>query len=321
MKAILLLLGAAAASLASPGAAAQTSDPEPPRSKPATSATSTPPPANSKDDSYGATDALDHTQRATSTIFNGAVIAGEGSRPSLTVRRDARQFNKYLDGAGKAIEVAGDAQTAYDVGGDIAKGDYAGAARKGGAAIVEKCIDAAINAGCRAATLTYTGPASAVTGPLCVAAVTTVKEVCDSKLKEYTGSSMSDWVIKGAEATAGAASDTYKAIRDEMSQNFARTKAEVDARRTEMAARNEAALFEQAARDRAAQEAAAQSAANYDDMQMMNNLMQGIGTIGTPPAAAAPVPMAPPTPTGCHSGHDETSHPGGCNKPPLGTAN
>lgn len=320
MKATLLLLGAAAASLACPGAMAQTSDPEPPRSKPAASApppsstaTSTPP--ATKDD-YGAVDALDHVQRGTSTTFNGAALAGEGAKPGLVTRRDARQFNKYLDGAGKVIEVAGDAQTVYDVSKDVAKGDYAAATRKGGAAIVDKCIDAAINAGCRAATLTYTGPASVYTGPLCVAAVTTVKEVCDKKLKDYTGSSMSELVVKGVETTVTAAGDRYKAIRDEMTTNFARTKAEADAKRAEMAARNEAAIFEQAERDRVEREAAQQAAASYDEMQMMNSLMQGIGNV-----PAAPSPMQTTTPTGCHAGHNETNHPGGCNQPPLGTAN
>lgn len=310
-----LLIGATAILLGPVGAAAQTAAPPPPRSepaKPAAPASPVPAPAKSGEAAKPVTlnEVADLTTTATSATFNGGMTAIAGSGPSLDVRRQTRIVNKGLDAVGNAGTLIDVAASGYEVGTEIEKGNYAEAARKGAAATINTCVDFAIDATCRAATLTYTGPASVYTSPLCVAAVQIAK-TCAEKL---TGTTLGDAAVKYGEQAARMAGGAYDAFKRDMDDKRA---ASADRMATVRDA-NEHAIAEQAAQQQAALDAANQAAASANDAMFFNGLMQGLGSS----FASPPIPLAPAAASsGCHPGHDEAAHPRGCHTPRGGTAN
>lgn len=319
MRAARFALPALLAAAALPAVAAAQGAPPPPSAGVAAPAspTATPPAATEKKEAYGLQDAGEHTLRATQTIFNGAGAAASPD-PSATIARDAKRVNGYFDKVGDGLTLIDVGVTSYEVGTEISQGNYRAAARKGAAAVIDQCIGAAIAAGCTAATVGTTGPGAVFAEPLCVAAVTTVVEYCDHKLKEATGMSMSetvvDWGVKGGAAAIGAMDSAFGSAE----RDFGQARASADAKRMSMSDANQAALAEQAAQEQAARDAAA-AATSANDALFLNNLMMGLGSSFVPPPA---VPLAPAAgPSGCHPGHDEAAHPGGCHSPRGGTAN
>lgn len=321
MRAARLALPALLAAAAMPAVAAAQSAPPPTPSAgvaaPA-SPTVTPPAAAEKKEAYGLQDAGEHMLRATQTIFNGAG-AGASPNPSATIARDVKRVNGYFDKVGDGLTLIDVGVAGYEVGTEINQGNYGAAARKGAAAVIDQCIGAAIAAGCTAATVGTTGPGAVFAEPLCVAAVTTVVEYCDHKLEQATGMSMSetvvDWGVKGGAAAIGAMDSAFGSAE----RDFGQARASADAKRMSMSDANQAALAEQAAQEQAARDAAAQAASGANDALFFNNLMMGLGLSFAPPPV---VPLAPASgPSGCHPGHDEAAHPGGCHSPRGGTAN
>lgn len=322
MRAARPALAALLAAAAMPVVAVAQSAPPPPRT-PVTgvaapaSPTDAPPTAPEKKEAYGLQDAGEHTLRATQTIFNGAG-AGASPNPSATIARDVKRVNGYFDKVGDGLTLIDVGVTSYEVGTEISQGNYGAAARKGAAAVIDQCIGAAIAAGCTAATVGTTGPGAVFAEPLCVAAVTTVVEYCDHKLEQATGMSMSetvvDWGVKGGAAAIDAMDSAFGSAE----RDFGQARASADAKRMSMSDANQAVLAEQAAQEQAARDAAAE-AASVNDALFFNNLMMGLGSSFAPPPV---VPLAPVSgPSGCHPGHDEAAHPGGCHSPRGGTAN
>lgn len=335
--------------------------------------TATPPPPKSKD-APTAKDAIDLTTTITSATINGGMAVNSGVDPSLTTRLGTYKINKRIDMVGNASAVIGAAASGYEVGSEIAKGNYAEAARKGAAATINTCVDRGIDVGCRAATLYFNGPASVYTSPLCVAAVQIVK-TCAEKLTDTT---LGDAVVKYGEIAGRAAVGAY----DEFQRNLDAKRADAANRMANMRSANETALAEQEAARIADQQATA--ADGYDAM-MYANMLQGFAAAMPPPSSAPMAPMAPPPPVPmaapparpvpapsaapvvrpppvtppplaapanpprsyagvtppqsrigpplpslpssgsatrpCHSGHNETRHPGGCHSAPLGSTN
>lgn len=291
-----LLLSAAALTLSPTGAAAQSAAPEPPRGQSGATApapvTATPQAPQSKPEAkegFSANSGVGVANNTAALVANGGMAVGGSATPSWGTKRQMLMFNKgtaIVGNSGTLIDVAG---KSYAIGTDIEQGKYGDATRKGAAAVIDACVDIAIDVGCKAGAVAYSGPGAIYTAPACVAAAQIVKSCAEG----YAEKSLGQAVVEYGEKAAVAAVGLYDQLLDKMAD----TRADADNRMGAMSAANEEAIAAQAAADRAAAE---QSYAGADTALIMNSLMQGLTYIPPPPpvplAPLPPVPLAAPIP-------------------------
>jgi hypothetical protein len=270
---------AAAAILLAAGtpAAAQSSAPPPPKSPPAETGSilsSIPPPVAMKDRS--ATDLASTVNTASGLKFEGLVRAtSSGSKELL------EKGQKYFDAKGNLI-------TAVDIGVSAAQGNYGDAARKGAAAVIDKCVDAAIAGACA-----LTGPAAVG----CNIAVQTIRFCGET----YYNQSIGGWTVEKIEQGASYVSELAEDARREQAATAAAQEAQFNS------VQSGNADYAYMAASQPAPYAPAYEA--DDGALFLDALMTGIVDATAPAPASAPL-LAPSG--ACHPGHDEAAHPGGC---------
>jgi len=268
----------------------------------------TPPPAKTSksDQEMTALKALDLTTTVTTAKFNGAVAAMPGSARNLNVRRDVRSFNNKLNAASNVLAAVNLGEKGYEVGTEIYEGNYANAARKGAAATIDTCIDVAINALCRAGTIAAGGVTSVYTSPFCVAAV----QIGKTCVEKWLGGTLGELAVEAAESKFGS----QDGDEDGFGRDMALARSSSASRLASMRSTNEDALAEQA-RQRSG---APLSTTGADESALFGSFLQGLNSALVPTRTAPMTPAS--TPSGCHPGHDEAAHPGGCHDPRGGAA-
>lgn len=270
----------------------QSSVPPPVKSASVTSqstSSSVPPPVPMSERS--ATDLMSTANTASSLKVEGLVRAAKGSE-------------ELLERGQKVFDVKGNLITVADIGVSLSQGNYADATRKGAAAVIDKCVDAAIVGACA-----MTGPAA----PGCALAVQTARFCGET----YFNQSVGGWFVEKAEQAYTAVSDYAAKKIEEFQSSTASQQSSFEGTRTSN---------EQHAAAVAAMQPAPYSPSTtpYDNGSdpLLDALMAGLGTWAAPQPALPPVPLAAPAPAApsgpCHDGHDESAHPGGCNDIPLG---
>lgn len=250
----------------------------------------------------------DKVSRAAGGVLDaiGAVNTGTGigyDAMLLTSRRGnldpiAKSGQKLFETKGKVLAVG---SYINDAGPAIMRGDVPKVAKIGAAAVVDACIDGAITAACTAVS-TPTAGAAAVP---CVVAVQAIKFCGETA----AGQTIGQYTVGKAEDVVDWFGEGVAQVRDHFSHRKAQTFAQhqlVQANNERLATASGASSFDAAA-----------PAGPDVSGQILNGLLAGVNTFSLaqqqhrPPAPSA----APPAnPSGCHDGHDEQAHPGGCHK-------
>lgn len=311
MKRMLTL--ALAGLLASPGAAWAAPGQVPVASVDAGSASNAPtsavpPPRSEKSKStMTALDAIEKTNTAAGTMYETAMQYGpEAARTS----REAQAGSNLFRNTGDGLAIVQQTAKVYD---SARRGDVKGVLDASAAAIADRCLDVAIEAGCMAAT----GP---IVGQGCALAAQTVRLCAETYFEKSAGEAF----VEATNAATQAASNGVNALLDRARQRHEQGKASQQAKFNSAQVNND----QQAIAIAGQQQAAPQSQPDDGSVALTAALMNGIFAAAAPPPTPLAAPAPPPAPlapspapanrSACHSGHNESAHPGGCHSAPLG---
>lgn len=260
--------------------------------------------------------AVKKVNSATGNIYRIGTLAA----PSAEALAEASKHQSLFRGTGYAL-------TGIDAGIDVANGRYMRAEEKVTAAVIDRCIDVAIGAACAA----VSAPTAELGAAPCVAAVSAAKFCAET----YFGGSAGTGIVNGAKAGADWVSDKLYAMRDAQEASRQDQQAQFHATQSN----NDQSMMQVASNP-------ASGGGDDGSAMMMAAMMSGVGAViaannqppvpyravAAPQAAPAPAPYAPvatppapvappsPAPTGCHPGHNESAHPGGCHSAPKGSS-
>lgn len=225
-------------------------------------------------------------------------IAGAvGEAKGLVDQSMAKTSVKFLSRAGTVVQSS-------EIAIEAANGNYGAAGRKGAAMVIDRCVDAAIASGCAL----VSAPTAGATFPACEVAVQAVKFCGETA----AGKSLGEWAVEGAEAGY----DRITAFVTEKRREHDTARADQKAQFTATQANNDQqaiALADQ-------QQSAPQSQPDDGSAALTAALMSGIFAVAAPAPVPPPLSPSPAPGTGgpCHSGHNESTHPGGCHSAALG---
>lgn len=287
----LVLLGLLAMWLAATPAYAQATN-EPPPPAPEGTAPEKPEPMTA----FGA---LDKVNTAKTLIFKGALLTA----PAEAGGAMAKSADNLFKWTGRAYK-------AGEVGTELYQGRTGYALRKGTAAVIDECIDKAVELACAAAS----APTAEAGFLPCTVAALTVKACAET----YYGKSAGEWMVDKAAEN----SDTIKSFVSDKRAEQDQAAQSQDAQFAQIESDNASAALAQT-------NAQAPPAVSNDNgsQAFADALMTGVLAATRPQASVPPpVPLAQPapaglsaSPTGCHPGHNEALHPGGCHSAPQGS--
>lgn len=242
-----------------------------------------PPPPPRKESAPFAS-AVSDVQKAKSMLVDGSEAAMRAAGQSVN-DADLLKGGKVLKGMGIAADV-GKVTEAYIRGGQPAM------AEKIMAVGIDQCIDRAVDVGCAAlGTSTLMGaPATYAACKVVASAALFVAEKCtDGSIGDHVAS----WARKSAEGDPSPPASTIDSKRARMKD-----------RMSQMQTNNQNSIEQQQAMVSQSPTGGYDSGA--DVSAFLNVLNQGMQTHAPP---MTPVSAGP---TGCHPGHNESAHPGGC---------
>lgn len=221
------------------------------------------------------------------------VAGAVGQANDMVDQPMAKTSTKFMGRAVTTLQVG-------QIGIEAANGNYATATRKGAAMVIDRCVDAALAGGCAV----MSAPTAETAFPACQVAVQAAKFCAETA----AGKSFGDWAVEKAEAGY----DRVRAFVTEKRRDHDLARANQQTQFTTAQTSND----QQAIAIAGQQQSAPQGYQDDGSSALTAALMSGI-LAATP--SQPPVPMAPaPAANGaCHSGHDESAHPGGCHSAPL----
>ena len=264
-------------------------------------ATSAVPPPRSEKPKSGMTalDAIEKTNTTAGTMYETAMLHGpEAARSSSEARSGSALFRNTGDG----LAIVQQTGKVYN---SAMRGDVKGVLDASAAAIADRCGDIVILAVCMAAT----GP---IVGPGCTLAVQTVRMCAET----YFNKSAGEAFVEATNAATQAASSGVSAMLDRVRALHEREGASEQVDFSTAKGSND----QQALAIASQQQSAPQSQPDNGSAALTAALMSGIFAVAAPAPLPAPLsPIAVPGTGGaCHTGHNESTHPGGCHSAALG---
>lgn len=266
-------------------ASAQTNVPPPPKPAPA--------PATPVSDAAGAIGAVNDVRSlGFDALVHGTVTDAEGLKQAGQVSKGFNYFGRALTGVKVADGLSrGDTAPMYE-------------------AAAGEAIDYGVARLCQA-----NGPAVAVPCGLAYQGGKLVGNGINYGVKSWTGREIGDHAY---DAYAAAKHKVFPETDPDNDAFWEARKQEFQSRFTATRAANEDAVAQAAA----AQQASVAPDTSFADMLAgITNFLPANGANPTPVPFAPTAPETAPAvadPTGCHPGHDEQAHPGGCHKQPSG---